>query len=1065
MSSLLVGGGAVVLRRDLGSSGAVQGFRTGQTAVYGAKLSTGVSGIVLMQAGGAAAQLLYATGFIYNVDVLEALAVLDGFASSAIFSAIATDGIVAADPFGGQTTATRTTLDSVTGFDSLNRNVTFNLSRSEFVASSESFDADISAPGIVNGTLAESVSAADAIAVNWVSNASVTGSITASDTGSRYTVTSAAVSAGVTAGHTFDGYLSTGIVFDVTTFDSVFATDELTVEYFSGEDNNLKLSLAPILSLYRSAERLNSNFEAIQEAFQNTLSRDGSEPNNMLDDMDMDSHRITNLGAPVDDNDAVRLIDLTTYAGGGGGGGTVTLPTDLTLTRTPTTATVASSTGADATIPAADTTNAGVMTAADKTKLNSIQAGATDDQTGAEIVDAINTFLGSITWQGGGGTGGSTNLSFSRTATSVTVLSDTGTDAVLPVADSTNAGVMSAADKVKLDGITGGGGGATNLTFSRTVDSVTVLSDTGTDAVLPEATNTLAGVFSGTNKAKLDGIETDATSNEVNFVRRFGGVGDGVTSNNAAIALAEASAFENIYLPEGNFVSSVSRETLTKKYIGPGKLIYNSGQKGVQNINTYVTEVSANANSGEYGTNEKMTFSDFDYRIIAPGTRRNFERYLSTSGNPAGYPKYYWAPAIPKFAVFKNRGGWSGTSGILASSVSVGATTAVLQGDVNNWSTAGLIGLQVGFVSASSFDGSPTDTVTVTAASGSTITFTPALANAYPAGTIVSHGYRTMNVHDMKVVEHTGGGDAYAYLARITVANQPLNSQRDTFHVATGGIIGGDMTLGAHGNYGTGWECAYWDNGFDGAFIASVNSYVRTNNTSDRQNAVWIHDLPKMDGGGNFYETYGLKPLDGVYAVAVAARTGLDLTRSRFSVAAIALPLGERIGFDATTPTVPGSSNGWGYVADSVNNMFMRGGSDGGGKFIQLRNQDNYIYMRPTSNQFTANTDFGIYAVSMGRLNIWNAAASSIVGSIYAGSDGSGDFLDIYQGSTYRMRLRASNGTLNFNGNINAAGDMVAGLAMRAAGGFYINTNVYIYWDGTNLRATKNGGASSVVIV
>lgn len=48
---------------------------------------------------------------------------------------------------------------------------------------------------------------------------------------------------------------------------------------------------------------------------------------------------------------------------------------------------------------------------------------------------------------------GSTNLTFSRTSTTVTVLSNTGTDAILPAADATNAGVMASADKVKLDGI------------------------------------------------------------------------------------------------------------------------------------------------------------------------------------------------------------------------------------------------------------------------------------------------------------------------------------------------------------------------------------------------------------------------------------------------------------------------------------------------------------------------------------------------------------------------------------------------------------------------------------
>ena len=1092
MASLLVGGGGVILRRDLGSSGPVQNLLAGQAAVYGAKLSTGISGIVVMQAGGAAAQLILTTGIIYNVSVLEAIAVLDGFSSTAIFSTTTTDGIVATDPFGGLTTINRTITDTVAGLDNLNRSVLFNLTTSDSLTGSDNLDSTVDTPGVVTGLLSDSVGASDAITVQWTSNASVTGSITALDAGSAGGTASGSVISVVTAGGAFNGYLSSGVVFDVDAFDSVFATDELTVEYFSGEDNNLKLTLAPILALYRSAERLNSNFEAIQEAFQNTLSRDGTEPNNMLVDLDMDSNRIINLGAPIDDNDAVRLIDLQNFSGGTGGG-TISLPTNLSFSRNSSSVTVLSDTGTDATLPSADLTNAGVMSAADKAKLDSIEAGATGDMSGSEIVNAINTALGSVTWQGGGGSGGSTNLTFSRTATTVTVLSDTGADAVLPAADSTNAGVMSAADKTKLDGVeanatadmtgseivsaintalgsstwqSGGGGGATNLTFTRDISSVTVLSDTGTDAVIPEATNLLAGVFSGTNKAKLDGIESNATSNAPNFVKVFGGVGDNATSNNTQFTNAEASAFDVIYLPEGNFVTTLTRESFLKKYVGPGKIIMNAyGRKGYQGLSAYATEVSATASSGEYGTNENMRFSDFDYRITQPGTRRNFERYLVSGGAPAGYPKYFWAPATPKFSVFQNRGGWSGTSGILQNAVSAGATTAVLKGDVNDWSARGLVGQQVGFVSASSFDGVPGDIVTVTGASGSTITFTPALTNSYPANDIVSHGYRTMNTHELKIVDHTGGGDAYAYCARISVAYPTLASQQDTFHAATGGIIGGDITLGANGNYATGWECAYWDNGNDGAIIGSVNSYVRQNNTASRANSVWLHDFPKMDGGGTSYEAYGLKPLDGVWVAGVAARTGLDLTRSRFSVAAVALPLGERIGFDCEMPVTPGPSNGWGYVADKTNNMFMRGGSDGGGKFIQLRNQDNYVYIRPTSNQFTANTDFGAYTVSMGRLNILNSSGSTTIGSIYAGSDGSGDFVDFFQGSTYRMRLRGSNGTLNFNGNINAAGDLAAGAAVRGPSGFFINTSVYIFWDGSNLRATKNGGVSSTIIV
>ena len=557
------------------------------------------------------------------------------------------------------------------------------------------------------------------------------------------------------------------------------------------------------------------------------------------------------------------------------------------------------------------------------------------------------------------------------------------------------------------------------------------------------------------------------TANAVSFVTAYGGVGDGTTNNNAAIALAEASAFEIIWLPEGRYVVTTNRDTFTKKYIGPGVLLYPLSYRGAQNAAAYSADVAPTASTAAYGLNAtKMTFTDFDYRVVAAGTRRNFTRYYpSGDGSGPAATQYFWAPSTPKFSIFENKGGWSGTSGVLSASVSAGATTCNVTGGVSDWAARGLIGQQIGFVDPNAYDGVPSEIVTVTGASGSTLTFTPALASGYAAGWLLSHGYRTMNAHELKEVTHFGGGDAYAWVGRVVGAYTPLASQQTVFQTATVGIIGGDMSFARDGNYGTGWECVYDDGSYDSAVIASVNSFERRNDTAARGNSVWLNDYAKMDGGGTAYATYGLKPIDGVYVAAVAARVGLDFTKSRFSVGAVALPLGERILFDAELPVTPGAGNGWGFVAAVTNNMWIRGGSDGAGKFLQLRNQNNYVYIRPTSNQFTANTDFSIYAVSMGRLNIWDAAASTVVGSIYAGADGTGDYLDIFQGSTYRVRLRGSNATLNFNGNINAGLDIAAGGAVRAPSGFYINTSVYIFWDGTNLRATKNGGGSSVIIV
>lgn len=85
------------------------------------------------------------------------------------------------------------------------------------------------------------------------------------------------------------------------------------------------------------------------------------------------------------------------------------------------------------------------------------------------------TFYGynGTTWLNLGSLGaGSTDLSFSRDGTTVTVISNTGNDAILPAATTSLAGVMSGADKTKLDAITG----------TNTGDQTTIVGITGTKA-------------------------------------------------------------------------------------------------------------------------------------------------------------------------------------------------------------------------------------------------------------------------------------------------------------------------------------------------------------------------------------------------------------------------------------------------------------------------------------------------------------------------------------------------------------------------------------------------------
>lgn len=62
---------------------------------------------------------------------------------------------------------------------------------------------------------------------------------------------------------------------------------------------------------------INNNSAVIETAFDNTLSRDGTSPNTMLANLDMNSFRIYNLSAPLNGSEPLRLQDANTLNGGG----------------------------------------------------------------------------------------------------------------------------------------------------------------------------------------------------------------------------------------------------------------------------------------------------------------------------------------------------------------------------------------------------------------------------------------------------------------------------------------------------------------------------------------------------------------------------------------------------------------------------------------------------------------------------------------------------------------------------------------------------------------------------
>lgn len=76
-------------------------------------------------------------------------------------------------------------------------------------------------------------------------------------------------------------------------------------------------SVGSIIDATTAAGTINVNNAALVAAFNNTLSRDGTQPNTMGASIDMNSHSILNLPTPTSQFEPLRVIDGATIIGGG----------------------------------------------------------------------------------------------------------------------------------------------------------------------------------------------------------------------------------------------------------------------------------------------------------------------------------------------------------------------------------------------------------------------------------------------------------------------------------------------------------------------------------------------------------------------------------------------------------------------------------------------------------------------------------------------------------------------------------------------------------------------------
>ena len=190
-------------------------------------------------------------------------------------------------------------------------------------------------------------------------------------------------------------------------------------------------------------------------------------------------------------------------AGGGGGSG-------ANLTWTAATSTVASDTGTDATLTAVDATNPGLMTVAQKTKLDGIAAGATTDATVdahlADTTDAHDASAVSVADTGA-----------LYTATDV----EAALAEVKTVADAAVTPAEAAAGYQPLDA------------------DLTALAAAGNSAVLAATTAS----FLTADETKLDGIEAGADVTDTANVTAAGALMDSEVTNLAAVKAFDPAAY------------------------------------------------------------------------------------------------------------------------------------------------------------------------------------------------------------------------------------------------------------------------------------------------------------------------------------------------------------------------------------------------------------------------------------------------------------------------------------------------------------------------------------------
>jgi hypothetical protein len=305
----------------------------------------------------------------------------------------------------------------------------------------------------------------------------------------------------------------------------------------------------------------------------------------------------THLGSGVANSTTVLYGDQTYKTVSGGGG-----PVNLGESANATVVSLTSSTGTGTAIPTANSTAAGITTAADYNRLVNTSGTNTGDQTFTA------------------------NLGESANATVVSLTSSSGTGNTILTANSTAAGVTTAADYTRLVNTSGTNTGdqATNLGETSNTIAIALTSSTGSGTAILTANTTKAGVTTSADYNRL--VNTSGTNTgDQTFTANLG-----ESANTTAVLLTSSSGTGTAILTANSTAAGVTTAADYSRLVNSSGT--NTGDQATnlaETSNTIAISITSSTGTGAAILTANSTKAGVT-------TSSDYNRLVNTSGTNTG---------------------------------------------------------------------------------------------------------------------------------------------------------------------------------------------------------------------------------------------------------------------------------------------------------------------------------------------------------------------------------------------------------------------------------------------